>query len=45
MDRTELVRAAQRGDALAMQELLGLLTPYVGRLCGPIALDDGADAT
>ncbi|SFW91693.1 RNA polymerase sigma factor [Amycolatopsis australiensis] len=45
MDRTELVRAAQRGDALAMQELLGLLTPYIGRLCGPIALDDGADAT
>ena len=41
----ELVRAAQRGDALAMDELLGLLTPYVGRLCGPIALDDGADAT
>ncbi|MEV6911630.1 sigma-70 family RNA polymerase sigma factor [Amycolatopsis sp. NPDC051071] len=40
----ELVRAAQRGDALAMQELLGLLTPYVGRLCGPIALDDGPDA-
>ena len=44
MDPTELVRAAQRGDALAMQELLRLLTPYVGRLCGPIALDDGADA-
>ncbi|MFI5609685.1 RNA polymerase sigma factor [Amycolatopsis sp. NPDC051903] len=41
----ELVRAAQRGDALAMQELLGVLTPYVGRLCGPIALDDGPDAT
>lgn len=40
----ELVRAAQHGDAIAMQELLGVLTPYVGRLCGPIALDDGADA-
>ncbi|MFC3450593.1 RNA polymerase sigma factor [Amycolatopsis speibonae] len=40
----ELVRTAQRGDALAMQELLSLLTPYVGRLCGPIALDDGPDA-
>ncbi|KAA2251447.1 RNA polymerase subunit sigma-24 [Solihabitans fulvus] len=44
-DRVELVRAAQRGDALAMQELLTLLTPYVGRLCGPIALADGPDAT
>lgn len=39
-----LVRAAQRGDALAMQELLAILTPYVGRLAGPIALDDGPDA-
>ncbi|MER6945368.1 sigma-70 family RNA polymerase sigma factor [Nonomuraea sp. NPDC000554] len=39
-----LVRAAQRGDALAMQELLAALTPYVGRLAGPIALDDGQDA-
>lgn len=39
-----LVRAAQRGDALAMQELLALLSPYVGRLAGPIALDDGPDA-
>jgi RNA polymerase sigma-70 factor (ECF subfamily) len=44
-DHAGLVRAAQRGDALAMQELLGLLTPYVGRLCGPIALADGPDAT
>jgi RNA polymerase sigma factor (sigma-70 family) len=39
-----LVRAAQRGDALAMNELLDLLGPYVGRLCGPIALQDGPDA-
>jgi RNA polymerase sigma factor (sigma-70 family) len=39
-----LVRAAQRGDALAMNELLDLLAPYVGRLCGPIALQDGPDA-
>jgi RNA polymerase sigma-70 factor (ECF subfamily) len=44
-DLVDLVTAAQRGDALAMQELLGLLTPYVGRLCGPIALQDGQDAT
>ncbi len=39
-----LVRAAQRGDALAMNDLLDLLAPYVGRLCGPIALQDGPDA-
>ncbi|NUR59041.1 MAG: RNA polymerase sigma factor [Catenulispora sp.] len=38
------VRAAQRGDALAMSRLLDELTPYVGRLCAPIALADGADA-
>jgi len=28
-----------------MSDLLEMLTPYVGRLCGPIALDDGPDAT
>ncbi len=39
-----LVRAAQRGDALAMNDLLDLLAPYVGRLCGPIALQEGPDA-
>lgn len=44
-DETTLVRAAQRGDTVAMQELLAVLSPYVGRLCGPIALHDGADAT
>ncbi|MGW0749847.1 RNA polymerase sigma factor [Streptomyces sp. NPDC002587] len=42
---TALVRSAQRGDRMAVQELLDLLTPYVGRLCGPIALQDGPDAT
>ena len=40
----DLVRAAQRGDSMAMAGLLDLLAPYVARLCGPIALDDGADA-
>lgn len=40
-----VVRAAQRGDPLALNDLLDLLTPYVRRLCGPIALDEGADAT
>jgi RNA polymerase sigma factor (sigma-70 family) len=39
-----LVRAAQRDDAMAMHELLGILAPYVGRLAGPIALDNGPDA-
>jgi len=47
-DRTEvdpaLVSRAQRGDALAMETLLDLLTPFVARLCGPIALQDSADA-
>uniref|UniRef100_A0AAU2JU58 RNA polymerase sigma factor n=1 Tax=Streptomyces sp. NBC_00049 TaxID=2903617 RepID=A0AAU2JU58_9ACTN len=40
-----LVRSAQRGDRMATQELLERLTPYIGRLCGPIALQDGPDAT
>jgi RNA polymerase sigma-70 factor (ECF subfamily) len=44
VDLGSLVRAAQHGDTRAMNELLGLLSPYVGRLCGPIALQDGADA-
>ncbi|GHI86211.1 RNA polymerase sigma factor [Streptomyces xanthophaeus] len=39
-----LVEGAQRGDALAMDELLGIVAPYVGRICGPVALQDGADA-
>lgn len=39
-----LVRAAQRGDVISMQELLAILAPFVGRLAGPIALDDGPDA-
>jgi RNA polymerase sigma factor (sigma-70 family) len=40
----ELVRRAQHGDTLAMNELLRFLAPYVGRICGPIALHAGADA-
>ncbi|WEP00149.2 RNA polymerase sigma factor [Streptomyces sp. FXJ1.172] len=39
-----LVRAAQSGDAMALNDLLGLLTPYVTRLCRPIALSNSADA-
>jgi RNA polymerase sigma-70 factor (ECF subfamily) len=38
------VRAAQQGDAIALHELLDLATPYVRRLCGPIALQDAPDA-
>jgi RNA polymerase sigma factor (sigma-70 family) len=38
------VRAAQQGDALAMDALLGELAPWVGRICAAIALDRGADA-
>jgi len=38
------VRAAQRGDALAMDALLTELAPWVGRLCSAIALDRGEDA-
>lgn len=43
-DQVRVVRAAQRGDALAMAELLDVLTPAVARWCGPIALQDSADA-
>jgi RNA polymerase sigma-70 factor (ECF subfamily) len=38
------VRAAQRGDPLAMDRLLTELAPWVGRLCAAIALDQGEDA-
>ena len=42
MDR--LVEAAQQGDTGAMTALVRDLAPYVGRICGAIALDDGDDA-
>ena len=42
MDDT--VRAAQRGDPLAMNQLLRELGPVVGPICGAIALDQGDDA-
>lgn len=41
---TRLVLAAQRGDGLAMAELLDVLAPAIGRWCGPIALQDADDA-
>lgn len=40
----DLVRAAQRGDPAAIDALVRALTPYVGRICGSIALDRGDDA-
>ena len=39
-----LVHAAQRGDPIAVADLMDILAPYVGRVCGPIALQDGPDA-
>ncbi len=44
VDVAELVRVAQQGDLLAMSQLLDALAPYVGRICGAIALDAGEDA-
>jgi RNA polymerase sigma factor (sigma-70 family) len=38
------VREAQRGDTMAMNALVDELMPYVGRICGAIALDRGEDA-
>ncbi|MFD7560032.1 RNA polymerase sigma factor [Streptomyces sp. NPDC059835] len=40
-----LVTAAQRGDVLAMDDLLSVLEPMVRRVCRQIAREDGADAT
>ena len=44
MIKAARVRAAQRGDSVAMNDVLDALTPYVGKICGPIALADGPDA-
>ena len=41
----ELVWRAQRGDTDAMNALLSEIAPYVGRICGAVALDAGEDAT
>lgn len=40
----DVVRAAQRGDPVALDALVRALAPYVGRVCGAIALDRGDDA-
>jgi RNA polymerase sigma-70 factor (ECF subfamily) len=44
VELADLVHAAQQGDAVAMSRLLDALAPYVGRICGAIALDGGPDA-
>jgi RNA polymerase sigma-70 factor (ECF subfamily) len=44
MDVEDQVRAAQRGDIVALNALLTDLAPWVGRLCTSIALDRGPDA-
>jgi RNA polymerase sigma factor (sigma-70 family) len=44
VDVEELVRRAQRGDAVAVEALLRELSPYVGRICGAIALGAADDA-
>jgi RNA polymerase sigma factor (sigma-70 family) len=38
------VTAAQRGDPMAMDALVDELMPYVGQICGAIALQHGEDA-
>jgi RNA polymerase sigma factor (sigma-70 family) len=40
----DTIRRAQRGDLIALHDLLDAITPYVRRLCGPIALQDAPDA-
>jgi RNA polymerase sigma-70 factor (ECF subfamily) len=44
MMSSERIRAAQQGDVVAMSDLVDALTPWVGTLCGSIALDAGPDA-
>lgn len=44
MLKPDRVLAAQQGDLLALDELLDETMPWVGRLCGSIALDAGPDA-
>lgn len=40
----QVVRAAQGGDALAMNDVIKALSPYVIRVCESITYTDGADA-
>ncbi len=43
-DVAEAVSRAQRGDPMALDGVVRTLAPYVGRICGAIALSDGDDA-
>ena len=45
MDDPAQIARAQRGDPLALAELMESLLPWVGRICGSIALEHGSDAT
>lgn len=40
----DVVRRAQSGDPIAMTDLIRDLAPWVGRICGSIALAGGDDA-
>lgn len=40
----ELLRAAQGGDTMAMNDVLDELSPYVFKICGAIAPQHGPDA-
>jgi RNA polymerase sigma-70 factor (ECF subfamily) len=40
----DLIRRAQRGDPTALHEVVVDLMPYVGRICGAIAMDNQDDA-
>jgi len=44
MASPEQIQAAQSGDLIAMSDLVDTVMPWVGRLCGSIALDAGPDA-
>jgi RNA polymerase sigma factor (sigma-70 family) len=41
---SDQIQAAQQGDLIAMSDLIDAVMPWVGRLCGSIALDAGPDA-
>lgn len=41
---SDQIQAAQQGDLIAMSHLIDAVMPWVGRLCGSIALDAGPDA-
>ena len=45
MTNLDQIQAAQQGDLIAMGALIDTLMPWIGRLCGSIALDAGPDAT